>query len=116
LVSLVRDSVKDMEWTLDSAVPVVQKITAIAREHGFSVALYGSVLANGRSDNDLDLYFIVAEDRTTAVHAQACLDAIAEKLAEVKSCTTLTLSRTSRIQFRDGKRVDAQFLDGTPLP
>jgi hypothetical protein len=34
-VSSVKDSVKGTEWTLDTALPVVQKIAAIARELAF---------------------------------------------------------------------------------
>jgi ribulose 1,5-bisphosphate synthetase/thiazole synthase len=32
------------------------------------VALYGSVLMKGESESDLDLYFIAAEEKTSAVH------------------------------------------------
>jgi hypothetical protein len=63
-------------WTLEGALPVIRRIAAIAKEHGFTVALYGSVLMKGESENDLDLYFIAAEEKTSAVRAQSCVDAV----------------------------------------
>jgi hypothetical protein len=35
----------------------------------------------GESENDLDLYFIAAEEKTSAVHAQSCVDAVEKTLA-----------------------------------
>ncbi len=107
------DPIKEGLWTLEGALPIVRRIAAIAKEQGFTVALYGSVLREGQSNEDLDLYFIVAEERTSAVHAQNCVDAIVKTLAEVK-CYRLTPDCT-RIQFRDGKRIDVQFLDYSRL-
>ena len=46
-------------WTLDDALPLVRKIAPIAKRNGFSVALYGSVLEEGKSENDLDLFFLL---------------------------------------------------------
>lgn len=99
-------------WTITTAVPVVQQVALIARKHGFAVALYGGVLNNGRSDHDLDLYFITAEQNTTTTHMQQCLGEIATLLgatchAQGNSC--------ARVQFNDGRRIDAQFIDYTPL-
>jgi hypothetical protein len=37
-------------WTLEGALPVIRRIAAIAKEHGFTVALYGSVLMKGESE------------------------------------------------------------------
>lgn len=99
-----------MNWTLDNALPIIRNIAGIARDHGFGVALRGSVLERGESENDLDLFFTVEEVNTTIVHVQACVDAIA-KLPEVRNCTEL--SKGSRpycaIQLRDGRHIDAQF-------
>jgi hypothetical protein len=100
-------------WTLEGALPVIRRIAAIAKEHGFTVALYGSVLMKGESENDLDLYFIAAEEKTSAVHAQSCVHAIEKTLGESK-CLQLTPNCT-RIQLKDGKRIDTQFLDYTSL-
>jgi hypothetical protein len=100
-------------WTLKGAVPVIRRIAAIAEEHGFTVALYGSVLLKGESESDLDLYFIAAEEKTGAVHAQSCVDAIEKTLGEAK-CVQLTRNCT-RIQLKDGKRIDTRFLGYTPL-
>jgi len=47
---------KEGLWTLEGAMPIVRRIAAIAKEQGFTVALYGTVLSEGQSDGDLDLY------------------------------------------------------------
>ncbi len=96
-------------WTIEDALPVVRSIAVIGREHGFSVALYGSVLVAGESSKDLDLFFITADKKTCAVHAQACLKAVAEKFGI--ECPRLTPICTSRIELGEGKRIDAQFLE-----
>jgi hypothetical protein len=97
------------KWTIENALPVVRSIAVIGREHGFSVALYGSVLVTGESSKDLDLFFIAAENRTSTVHAQACLKAIAQEFGI--NCPRLTPICTSRIELGEGKRIDAQFLE-----
>jgi hypothetical protein len=48
-------------WTLDNALPLIRRISPIARRHGFALALYGSVLDKGESEKDLDLFFIRRE-------------------------------------------------------
>lgn len=101
-------------WAIPNDLPVVQKIAVIGREHGFSVALYGSVLVDGASSSDLDLYFIATRERMTCVDAQSCLKAIATSLGI--QCPALTRMCTSRIELGAGKRIDAQFLDFTQLP
>ena len=100
-------------WTMENALPVVRDIANIGKDHGFSVALYGSVLVAGESDNDLDLYFIAEEDRTFAVHARVCLTAIAKEFGI--NCPQLRDNRTARIELGCGKRIDAQFLEFTQL-
>jgi hypothetical protein len=100
-------------WTIEDALPVVRTVAIIGRDHGFSVALCGSVLVAGESGKDLDLFFIAAENRTCAAHAQACLKAIAERFGI--GCPRLTPICTSRIELGDGKRIDAQFLEFTQL-
>lgn len=70
-------------WTLDEALPLIRKISPIARRHGFSVALYGSVLERGRSENDLDLFFV--EQDLDICDVQGCLDEIVG-LPEVHHC------------------------------
>lgn len=100
-------------WTIEKALPVVQTIAVIGKEHGFSVALYGSVLVAGESNKDPDLFFIASETRLCADHARACLSAIAEKFGI--GCPRLTTMCTSRIELGDGKRIDGQFLSGQSL-
>jgi hypothetical protein len=92
-------------WTLETALPVVTRIAAIAKNHGFAVALYGSVLNEGHGQN-LDLCLIAQQPQTTSVNAQACIDEIAG-IIEVERCARgpdLAL-----IHFRDRRRIDMQF-------
>jgi hypothetical protein len=57
LLSAVAEMVLPM-WTLETAIPLIRKIATIAQRHGFSVALYGSVLDASESNKDLDLFFV----------------------------------------------------------
>lgn len=68
-------------WTLDNALPLIQRISPIAQRHGFSVALYGSVLDKGESEKDLDFFFIGREHDVCDL--QGCTDEIA-KLLEIE--------------------------------
>ena len=68
-------------WTLNNALPLIQTISLITRRHGFSVALYGSVLDQGESEKDLDLFFI--EQESDICDVQGCIDEIA-KLPEIE--------------------------------
>ena len=104
---------KEESWTLEVALPFVRRIAAIGQEHGFTLALYGSVLMQSRSANDLDLYLIVAEEKTTTEHARTCVHALAKMLPNAE-CKQITPD-CARIQFKDGKRIDLQFLEVTPL-
>lgn len=101
-----------MKWTLENALPVTREISVISDKHGFLVALYGSVLVKGESNSDLDLYF-VNKERATMDHAKACLIELSKALSVM--CTPLSPQSTSRIQFQDGRHIDAQFIELTPL-
>ena len=104
---------KEESWTLESALPVIRRIAEIAEAHGFALALYGSVLIKGQSDNDLDLYFLSEEVGAGIAHVRTCVDAIETTLPNV-TCFRVTDDST-RIQFSDGKRIDGQFFDLAPL-
>jgi hypothetical protein len=97
-------------WTLDNALPLIRKISPIARRHGFSVALYGSVLDQGETEKDLDLFFIEQEPDISDV--QGCLDEIA-RLPQIDHCgdaIACTGGTLCVIWLSDPKRyVDAQF-------
>jgi hypothetical protein len=100
-------------WTIEDALPVVRAIAIIGRKHGFSVALYGSLLVTGETSGDLDLFFVVGEERTCAVHAQTCLKEIAERFGI--DSPRLTSFCTSQIKLGERKCIDAQFLEYTQL-
>jgi len=48
-------------WTLDEGVAVVRDIQEAVRPFGYHVALGGGVLNLGKSDKDLDLYFLAMD-------------------------------------------------------
>jgi hypothetical protein len=98
-------------WTLDTALPIIQRIAPIATEHGFTVALRGSVLTNGFAE-DLDLCFIEWEVNTNVVHANHCLNNVANVLDAQHGSLT---SGHALILLDDGRRIDAHFLSYTPL-
>lgn len=102
-------------WTIENALLVVRTLVPIAKEHGFAVAIHGSVVSTGKSsdDGDLELFFIASEDKTTASQAEACLKAIGEKYGI--ALPKLSPLCTAHIDIEKGKRIDAQFLDYTPL-
>jgi hypothetical protein len=104
--------VNKQPWTLDNALPMIRTLATIAEKQKFSTALYGSVLVNGQGD-DLDLYFMAQEVMTTESHVRACLAEV-EKLPEVKSCPFRN-GCTSTIWLKDGRRIDAHFLEYTPI-
>jgi len=97
-------------WTLDEALPLIRKISPIARRRGFSVALYGSVLDRGKSEKDLDLFFL--EQEPDICDVQGFLDEIAG-LPEIDHCGTAHTSSDGVlcvIWLRDRiHRIDAQF-------
>jgi hypothetical protein len=97
-------------WTPDNALPLIRRISPIARRHGFSVALYGSVLNQGESKKDLDLFFIEQDPDISDV--RGCIDEIA-KLPEIDHCgeaIACTGGNLCVIWLSHPKRhIDAQF-------
>lgn len=96
-------------WTLDNVLSLIRQIVPIAERNGFSLALYGSVLAIGESTNDLDLFFVEQSEAVGRVHV--CLDEIA-RLPEVRTAGTAMQGAGGAftvIRLHDGRIVDAQF-------
>lgn len=96
-------------WTLDSALPLIRQVSPIAARHGFSVALYGSVLDRGTSEKDVDLFFI--EQDQDICDVKGCLEEIA-RLPEFHHYTLHECPSGSIavIWLQDRKRyIDAQF-------
>lgn len=96
-------------WILENALPLIRKIVPIAQRHGFSVALYGSVLGIGASEKDLDLFFVEQDPHIRDV--QGCLDEIAT-LPEVRTVGKAwrgTGGAFSVIHLHDKRIIDAQF-------
>jgi len=96
-------------WTLNDALPLIREISAIALRHGFSVALYGSLLDRGESEKDLDLFFV--EQDPEICHVQGCLDEIRE-LPEIHHYTThdCPSETIAVIWLQDHKHhIDVQF-------
>ncbi len=53
-----------MKWTMDTALCLIRQMQSGCMKHGYYVALAGSVLNNGQSDNDLDLVLVPMSDRS----------------------------------------------------
>src|SRR3989442_43799 len=96
-------------WTLNDALPLIRKISAIARRYGFSVAVYGSVLGRGESEKDLDLFLM--EQDPYICNVQGCLEGIT-RLPEIHHYTTHSCpsGQIAVIWLQDRKHhIDAQF-------
>jgi hypothetical protein len=96
-------------WTLNGALPLIRAISSIAERHGFSVALYGSVLNRGKSKKDLDLFFLEQDTQIFNIHG--CLEEI-RRLPEIHRYTRHDLPNgtIAVIWLQDGtRRIDAQF-------
>ena len=51
-------------WTLNEALELIRRLQPGANAANFHIALGGSVLNNGQSSKDLDLYFLPLEDES----------------------------------------------------
>ena len=49
-------------WTLEEAQKLINGMQAFAKDYNYHVALGGGVLNKGKSDKDLDLYFLPIEN------------------------------------------------------
>lgn len=100
------------KWTLENALPIIRAIYPIARGCHFSLALRGSVLLLGESDDDLDLCFLSEDDPEFCSPARL-LEEIARSMPEDIDRYS-DLSGGARyphtiIRLRDGRCIDAQF-------
>lgn len=53
-MSLIIDNIP--KWTLDEAISFVRELNKLANKRGYHLGIAGSVLINGESSNDLDIY------------------------------------------------------------
>lgn len=53
-------------WNLEQGLMVVRMLQPTTRNYGFHLAIGGGVVNKGRSDKDLDLYFLPLDDEDTA--------------------------------------------------
>ncbi len=96
-------------WTLDNALPLIRKISEIALRNGFSVALYGGVLDRGRSEQDLDLFFV--EQNPGICNVDGCLTDIAglSEINHLGARHECPGGELCVIWLPDGRYIDAQF-------
>ena len=95
-------------WTLDDALPLIRKISGIARRNGFSAALYGSVVERGSSAKDLDVFFVEQDPDCTI---DGCLTEIAAlpEIHHIGARHECTGGELCVMWLRDGRHIDAQF-------
>ena len=101
------------KWTLEEALPIIQVMAEIARRCNFSLALRGSVLTQGQSDNDLDLCFLCEEPEDPAF----CL--VERVLREIEKGMRANIDHCGSvldgthpytvIWLHDGRHIDAHF-------
>jgi hypothetical protein len=98
-------------WTLEDALLIIRKIAPIAKRCGLCLALRGSVLLRGESNNDLDLLFVVEEPDICSVHG--CLKEIAT-LTEIHKVGDVhpvgEKEQNATIWLHDGRHIEARFL------
>jgi hypothetical protein len=101
-----------MKWTLENSLPIIRAIAPIGKRCNFCVALRGSVLLKGESDNDLDLYFVAEEDPEGCSVGRFLEEMTDDPPNDVERCDPPSggsLPRTF-IWLRDGRRIDAHFI------
>jgi|SRR6516165_7848359 hypothetical protein len=94
-------------WTRDDAVLLYRALLhPVAEKHGFSAALYGSVLASGEG-NDLDVFMIPQrEDPDTT----GLVNALRRHMQEVSDPRAGEWNRDVAVATTmDGKHIDIQF-------
>jgi len=96
-------------WTLNDALPLIRKIEPIAKRHGFSLALYGSVLYRGESEKDLDLFFV--EQEPDICDVERCLGEIST-LSEIRHISPH--GNVCVIRLKDQRHVDVRFCGCSP--
>lgn len=64
-------------WTLEEALPLIRILQPQTRQYGYHLCLGGGVLNTGRSEKDLDLYFLpMSPSEGNADSLQAWLDGL----------------------------------------
>lgn len=96
-------------WKLEPALYLIRQLAPIALDHGFSVALYGSVLLSGESKNDLDLFFVLQDPRICDV--DGCLQKIRllPEVNRIGAAHDLFGGPVVAIWLTSGDHIDAQF-------
>ena len=62
-------------WTLEEALPLIRNLQPQAHQFGYHLCLGGGVLNTGRSEKDLDLYFLpMSPSDDKAAELKAWLD------------------------------------------
>lgn len=116
-------------WTLEQAIDHVSIMRDLLRAVGFEVGMCGSVLFEGKSENDLDVIVFPTRRRlegfTVRVDQTPAYEAIVQKLAKIGMMRTYTRDAvqarwrklgsddTKHVEVwhcPDGRRVDLFFL------
>ena len=99
-------------WTLESALPVLRVLEAVAAKEGFHVALSGSVLYRGYSAKDLDVVVYPhnvnlyrAEDRARLLQSFQTAG-----FSDPYEVSPNYVDKDVVVVKNDGKRIDLFFL------
>ena len=95
-------------WSLNDALTLYRDILApLAQEHGFSAALYGSVLRNG-TGNDLDVFMV---PQSADANADSLLEALSDYMKAVAGPEPGDWNRrVTVVTTHSRQRIDIQFL------
>lgn len=74
-------------WTLDDALKVIREAQPIIKEFNYHLALAGSVLNNGFSNNDLDIVALPLNIENVTPDEAGLLKYFADKNGEYKDIT-----------------------------
>ena len=103
-------------WTMTDALLLVRTLQPRLHAHNWHVALGGSVLNTGRSDKDLDLFFLPFSNTDTRVDVVPMLIELwgpGERIDELYPAVGIFGAKLKF--FVDGKRIDA-FIGVTGAP
>ena len=98
-------------WTLDEALVLVRELQPQLTQFEYHVALGGGVLNKGKSDNDLDLYFI-SFDFQLPENYERLIDFLKNKFGDLQSLVdkkydnSFFKAKLSNKNYHSMKRID----------
>jgi hypothetical protein len=104
-----------MMWSIEEAISIINKINAVCKKNGYFPCLYGSIILNGKSDNDLDIQLIsfLGIDNTDSVLRDILIRIDGDSVSNVYF--GLLHTKAYLIKLKDGKIIDLVIRIDKPL-